>query len=39
VLSTAFNGFDEIIRATVDDRPPVEEVGVIHLPLKAVRAA
>lgn len=39
VLSTAFNGFDEIIRATVDDRPPVEEVGAVQVPLKAVRAA
>ena len=39
VLSTAFNGFDEIIRTVVDDRPPVEEVGAVHLPLKAVRAA
>jgi len=39
VLSTAFNGFDEIIRAVVDDRPPVEEVGAAQLPAKAVRAA
>jgi ornithine decarboxylase len=39
VLSTAFNGFDDIIRAVVDDRPPVEEVGALQLPLKAARAA
>lgn len=39
VLSTSFNGFDEIIRAVVDDRPPVEEVGAVLAPLKAVRAA
>lgn len=39
VLSTGFNGFDEILRATVDDRPPVEEVGAVQVPLKSVRAA
>ncbi len=39
VLSTGFNGFDEILRATVDDRPPVEEVGAVQPPLKAARAA
>lgn len=39
VLSTGFNGFDEILRATVDDRPPVEEVGAVLAPLKSVRAA
>jgi len=39
VLSTAFNGFDEILRATVDDRPPVEEVGAVLAPVKSVRAA
>lgn len=39
VLSTAFNGFDEIIRAVVDDRPPVEEVGALQVAQKAVRAA
>ena len=39
VLSTGFNGFDEILRAHVDDRPPVEEVGAVQLPAKAVRAA
>jgi ornithine decarboxylase len=39
VLSTGFNGFDEILRATVDDRPPVEEVGAVLAPVKSVRAA
>jgi len=39
VLSTGFNGFDEILRATVDDRPPVEDVGAVLVPLKSVRAA
>jgi len=39
VLSTGFNGFDEILRATVDDRPPVEEVGAVLASLKAIRAA
>ena len=39
VLSTGFNGFDEILRATVDDRPPVEEVGALQVQLKSVRAA
>ena len=39
VLSTGFNGFDEILRATVDDRPPVEEVGSGQMLAKAVRAA
>jgi ornithine decarboxylase len=39
VLSTGFNGFDEILRASVDDRPPVEEVGAVLAPVKSVRAA
>jgi ornithine decarboxylase len=39
VLSTGFNGFDEILRATVDDRPPVEEAGAVLAPVKSVRAA
>src|SRR5579859_970104 len=39
VLSTGFNGFDDILRTTVDDRPPVEEVGAGQMLAKAVRAA
>lgn len=39
VLSTAFNGFDEIIRTVVDDRPPACEVGAAPATLKSVRAA